>query len=116
MLNSKSAASNTRWLILWDFSGRPLSTFYQVLDELVNGGRLKYIQKSVYLARDAETAQDLVALCRYYGAGTINAVAVVENSLDQAADRRAAEARIAALHTERLKRRGRKPTMKRRKR
>lgn len=112
-MSSNSAHSG--FLILWDFSGRPLSTFYQVLDELLAGGGLKFIQKSVYLAADAETAQDLVALCRYYGAGTINAVAVVENSLDQAADQRAAEARIAALHTERLKRRGRKPTVKRKK-
>ncbi|MGB8644013.1 MAG: hypothetical protein WCF84_02160 [Anaerolineae bacterium] len=105
-------STNGKYLILWDFTGRPLSTFYEVLAELTNGGGLHYVQKSVYIASDADLAQDLVALCRYYGAGTINAVALADGSLDQAADRKAAEGRIADLHVARLHRRGRKPGLK----
>lgn len=106
-----------KWLVLYDFNPKPSSSaFWSVLDELVNQGGLKYVQKSVYIAKDKADALDLVALLEWYRASDIKAVPIGEGSLNDAADQRAAEARIAALHTERLKRRGRKPTAKRRKR
>lgn len=109
MLNSQ----RTGWLVAYDFAERPTSTFYSLLDALSGDGGLTQQQKSVYLCKDAEMAQRLVTLCRAYGVNVVNAVQVVEGSLDLAYPQSKAEEWLSALQAERLKRRGRKPTVKR---
>lgn len=104
-----------QWLIAWDFPQRPKSTFYDVLAKEFGRGALRFVQQSVYLVRDVETARDLRALARWYGASRIEAFSVDGVLVEDAAADRLAESRIADLHAARLKRRGRKPTRARRK-
>ena len=77
---------------------------------LINGGGLRLVQKSVYIAKDAEDAADLVELLEWYRAANVKAIPILEGSLDQVTDRRAARERIAALHVP--QKRGRKPALK----
>lgn len=99
-----------QFLICWDFPARAKSTFYDILAQEFGRAHLRLLQQSVYLVRDAETARELRALAKWYGASRVEAFALDGLLRDDAAADRLAEARIADLHAERLKRRGRKPT------
>ena len=103
-----------QFLVLWDFPERPKSTFYDVLDAEFRDGGLRFVQQSVYWVRDEETARVLRALARWYGASRVEAFCVTGALADNAAADRDAENKIADVHAARLKRRGRKPTLKRR--
>lgn len=96
-------------LVLWDFPERPKSTFYDVLDAEFREGGLEFVQQSVYLVRDEETARLLRELARWYGASRVEAFSVAGVLTDDATADRAAETKIADVHAARLKRRGRKP-------
>lgn len=104
-----------QFLVCWDFPQRPKSNFYEILAREFGRAQLRLLQQSVYLVRDADTARDLRALARWYGATRVEAFALTGLLPNDANADRAAEQRIANLHAERLKRRGRKPTKRRKK-
>lgn len=101
-------SAKLQYLVLWDFPERPKSTFYDVLSAEFKDGGLHFVQQSVYLVRDEETARTLRALARWYGASRVDAFGVTGALTDNAEADRAAETRIAGVHAARLKRRGRK--------
>ena len=97
-----------KWLVAWDFPQRPKSTFYELLASEFAPPAVQYIQRSVMLAQDEETARGLRSLCQWYGASVVT-FAVNGRVLEDPAQDRAAEEWIAGLIERRLRHRGRKP-------
>jgi hypothetical protein len=102
-----------RWLVAWDFRERPKSTFYDILASEFAPPTVQYVQRSVVIAYGTETAQNLRALCRWYGAN-VEAFAINGHTLGDVKSERASEEYIARVHQQRLGQRGRKPKLIRR--
>ncbi len=114
----EQAGNTQKHIVAWDFSKRPSGTFYRVLNEELGkshpGGDYELIQKSVALCRDDFIASRLGALAEYFGAQVVSFIVVRDTSTDpQQAEAREFVDRI--LH-QRLRRRGRRPSAKSRRR
>lgn len=93
----------TRYLVAWDFAGRPKSTFYEVLAQ--EFGDVQRTQKSVAVCKDDFTARRLRALLEWYGA-KVCAYAVNETSLDDTDGE--ATAFVQRVHAARKAKQGRR--------
>jgi len=99
--------------VAWDFGERPKSTFYEILAQEFAPPAVQYIQRSVVVAHGSETAQNLSALCRWYGAN-VAAFAINGRTLGDGMSERAADEYIPRIHQQRLSRRGPKRKLSRR--
>ena len=96
-------------LVAWDFSEPPPTTFYDMYRDEFSPAEVKRIQRSVVICQDDFTARRLCALGRAYGA-TVEAFALQgELPTNRAADREAEEY-VERIRSQRLHRRGRRPS------
>ena len=99
------------WLVAWDFPRRPRTTFYDVLADEFNGD-IHRVQKSVALCQDDFSAARLSALLEYYGASVL--VYRAEQTYLPADQMQEASEFVDRVHAQRLHRRGRLPSRRRR--
>jgi len=114
----KQPNGTQKYIVAWDFPKRPSGTFYRVLISELGpshpAGDYELIQKSVALCQDDFIASRLAALADHFGAQVVSFIVVRDASTDpQQAEAREFVDRI--LH-QRLRRRGRRPSAKSRKR
>lgn len=98
----------SEYLIAWDFSkdDPPPGSFYRVLAQEY-GGQLRFLQKSVVIAKDQAIASQLAYLAQRYGAVRVAVYEVVNDGWDSKSRQEAAEI-VEAMFSRRLARQGKR--------
>lgn len=101
-----------KYLVAWDFSKKPSGTFYRVLGDEFGAshprGDYELIQRSVAVCRDDFIASRLAALAEHFGA-RVAGFAIAREGFDSEVQTEA-WAFVERVLSQRLHRRGRRPT------
>ncbi len=99
-----------KYIVTWDFSKKPSSSFYRLLTNECGtshaGGDYELIQRSVALCRDDFIASRIAALAEHYG-GKVNCFGVQREGIDDRA-REEATAFVDRILHQRRHRQGRR--------